>query len=602
MPAREVEEREGGQGLAPTALTSRPSLATMYTLPIDPTPLHYTITAAFDIPARVFRCTVAVRLRVDRPTATIYMNSLNLEVSGLRLVEGKAGREVAGQVTEREDAMGVIRVDLAEEVGEGEHQLYLQCEGAIRAGLQGVYVNKFVDRQGREREGVATMFAATETRSFVPCWDEPRMKATFTLTVAAEKDLQVLSNMQEEAGEGWEGVEEFVVGREERGEWKVTRFATSPRMSTYLLCLVVGQYTAVERMAGATRVAAWCPTNRAAEGTFAVETAVKCVEIFNDFFGLPYCLPKLDLVCLACLSVGAMENWGIVTFRENSLLVEEATASNAQLQAVATIVAHEVSHQWFGNLVTMDWWSDLWLNEGFATFMQYYAVDRVWPEFHLWDQFASDVLIPSLQLDALENSHPVKVTVNNPREIDEVFDKISYRKGASLIRMLHSVMGEEGFRRGMREYMATFQYSTATTSQLWACLARAAPAIDVPELMDCWVDNVGFPILKVATTTTTTTTAHCTALFQYLAMAVAPPPRCRWCTGPASPPASSSPRNDSPPPTAATTGCCGASRWRRPSGARRASWSPSPPPSSPIAAWSCPSPRASHSTWSEAGT
>lgn len=165
---------------------------------------------------------------------------------------------------------------------------------------------------------------------------------------------------------------------------------------------------------------------------------------------------------------------------------------------MATIVAHEVSHQWFGNLVTMDWWSDLWLNEGFATFMQYYAVDRISPEFRLWEQFASDVLIPSLQLDALENSHPVKVNVRNPREIDEVFDKISYRKGASLIRMLHSVMGEETFQAGMRTYMATYAYGTATTSQLWTSLRSAMPGLDVAELMDCWVDNVGFPILKVS--------------------------------------------------------------------------------------------------------
>ena len=182
--------------------------------------------------------------------------------------------------------------------------------------------------------------------------------------------------------------------------------------------------------------------------------------------------------------------------RENSLLVEPSTSSSAQLQAVATIVAHEISHQWFGNLVTMRWWSDLWLNEGFATFMQYYACHKIFPQFLLWDQFCSDVLIPSLQLDALENSHPIKVKVNNPNEIDEIFDKISYRKGASVIRMLHSVLGEEGFTEGIRVYMQNYKYSNACTQDLWNSL-RTSSTVDVATLMDCWVNNVGFPIIKV---------------------------------------------------------------------------------------------------------
>ena len=458
---------------------------------------------SFDIAHRVYRGHVTTDLEILSSSQHICVNASNLELSNITL-EARPGQKPPVKCVglEQNSSMGVARLDFGTSLLPGKYQMRTNFSGKIRNGLQGVYLNKFVDENGHEQDGVATMFAATEARSFFPCWDQPDVKCSFELLVLVQNDekLQVLSNMDViENPVSDEHLNGFVKGEE---KWNLHKFSKSPLMSTYLLCIVIGQYSSVSKPIGATKISVYAPLNRAEEATFSLDTAVKCIQIFNDFFGIDYCLPKLDLIALACLSVGAMENWGLVTFRENSLLVDPATSSNAQLQAVATIVAHEISHQWFGNLVTMRWWSDLWLNEGFATFMQYYAIHDIFPEFLLWDQFCSDVLIPSLQLDALENSHPIHVEVNNPHEIDEIFDKISYRKGASVIRMLHSVLGEEVFKKGIRTYMQSYKYSNACTQDLWKSL-RSVSSLDVATLMDCWVNNVGFPIIKVSLNTRT---------------------------------------------------------------------------------------------------
>ena len=472
-------------------------LSSMFRLPVTVVPTNYDISVSFNIDAKKYKGFVITDIDILAPTRHICVNSSNLQLTNIKVSQGTDS--VLGTISDSDSSIGVVRFDFGSTLAVGKYKLSMDFSGRIRSGLQGVYLNKYTGADGEEKEGLATMFAATEARSFFPCWDQPDVKCSFELRVLTQQDQQltVLSNMNQIDSQSDTDTQ---VLDADWGPMRVSRFSKSPMMSTYLLCIVIGQYCALSRMAGNTKISVYAPLSRAEEANFSLNTAVKCIEIFNQFFGIEYCLPKLDLIGLACLSVGAMENWGLVTFRENSLLVESATSSNAQLQAVATIVAHEISHQWFGNLVTMKWWSDLWLNEGFATFMQYYAIDKIFPHFLLWDQFCSDVLIPSLQLDALENSHPIKVEVNNPNEIDEIFDKISYRKGASVIRMLHSVLGEEKFTSGIRGYIQTFKYSNACTQDLWTSL-RSASGVDVATLMDCWVSNVGFPIIKVSLAT-----------------------------------------------------------------------------------------------------
>jgi len=496
-PAKEAEE----VCPPPAPPSSSLDLGTMYLLPSTALPTHYNLLLGFHTYSRQYGGLLTANLDVSKQTNTIFLNAKKLDLKEISII-GDGDNDVdtlRGKVTETDTKNGVCRLTFERELLPGAYSLCIKFNGKVRPGLQGVYPNNYVNSSGAESEGVATMLAATEARTFFPCWDQPDVKCSFDLEIVTPDGLEPLSNMgcvyQRDVADEYSWLTGHFIPQP--ATWRSFTFARSPKMSTYLMCVIIGQFQCLSEQVGDTKISVYAPLPRVSEGSFALDIAAKCLQLFNNFFGVSYCLPKLDLIAVSSLSVGAMENWGLVVFRENSLLLDPATASGAQLQAVATIVAHEVSHQWFGNLVTMSWWSDLWLNEGFATFMQYYAIDKLFPEFKMWEQFCGDVLIPSLQLDALENSHPIKVKVNDPTEIDEIFDKISYRKGASVIRMLFSVMGEENFVSGIRLYMDRFKYSNATTADLWSCLEEASE-FPVSELMDCWVDHVGFPILKVS--------------------------------------------------------------------------------------------------------
>jgi len=274
--------------------------------------------------------------------------------------------------------------------------------------------------------GAATMFAATEARSCFPCFDEPEFKAVFALEVTVEDHLLALSNMPVMDSRVEESQREDGTTRRRRTDF----FEWTKEMSTYLVCVVVGEFEFIEtKAAGRTAVRVYSPWGQREQGRFALQVAKKSLEFFNAYFGKRYPLPKLDLVALSRLSVGAMENWGIITCRETGLITELVDANVATLQSIATLIAHEISHQWFGNLVTMAWWDGLYLNEGFATLMQYICIDALYPEFEVFDRFCADTVIPALGMDALRNSHPIEMPLNESSEISQVFDKITYCKG-----------------------------------------------------------------------------------------------------------------------------------------------------------------------------
>ena len=355
MPPAKENDLSFPSPLAPPSSACPPTLkplSSMYRLPLSIVPSNYNIQVSFNIPDRSYQGRVITNLSILSPSQHICLNSINLELSNIVIVSEDTAASVKGFVADSNKSIGVIRIDFGHILQTGNYRLQMNFKGKIRVGLQGVYLNKFVDAGGVEQDGVATMFAATDARSFFPCWDQPDMKCSFELTVLVDKsrNYTVLSNMNQTDSD--DVMDDDVIASDAGVEWSVHKFSRSPSMSTYLLCFVIGQYSAVSQQVGQTRVSVYAPVNRSEEATFSLDTGVKCLQIFNDFFGVDYCLPKLDLIALACLSVGAMENWGLVTFRENSLLVERTTSSNAQFQAVATIVAHEISHQWFGKFTS----------------------------------------------------------------------------------------------------------------------------------------------------------------------------------------------------------------------------------------------------------
>ena len=290
---------------------------------------------------------------------------------------------------------------------------------------------------GQKKLAATTHFEATEARRAFPCWDEPALKATFSIQVSAPKNCTALSNMP---------MVEETQDAEEPDEYRVCHFEKTPIMSTYLVAFVVGEFECIETNEMDVAVRVWTPVGKSEQGQFALETSSKALKFYTELFGIPYPLPKYDSIAIPDFEMVAMENWGLAIYRDSALLVDKANTSSATKQFVAKIVTHETSHLWFGNLVTMEWWTHLWLKEGFASFMQNLCSDKLHPEFDLWTQFAGDVMIPALGLDALQNSHPIEVQVNDPDEVSEIFDEISYSKGASIIRMLHNYIGKEAFR------------------------------------------------------------------------------------------------------------------------------------------------------------
>ncbi|KAK4599003.1 hypothetical protein RGQ29_009192 [Quercus rubra] len=328
-----------------------------------------------------------------------------------------------------------------------------------------------------------TQFEPADARRCFPCWDEPACKAMFKITLDVPSKLVALSNMP-------------IFEEKVDGDLKTVSYQESPIMSTYLVAIVVGLFDYVERLTSdGVKVRVYCQVGKVNQVKFALVVAVRTLELYKDYFEVPYSLPKLDMVAIPDFAFGAMENYGLITYRETALLYDDHHSAATNKQRVVIVVAHELAHQWFGNLVTMEWWTHLWLNEGFATWVSYLAADNLFPEWKVWTQFLGDYT-EGLRLDGLAESHPIEVEINHAREIDEIFDAISYKKGASIIRMLQSYLGAECFQRSLSSYINKFACSNAKTEDLWAALEEGSDE-PVNKLMNSWTRQKGYPVITV---------------------------------------------------------------------------------------------------------
>uniref|UniRef100_A0ACD5XRD6 Uncharacterized protein n=1 Tax=Avena sativa TaxID=4498 RepID=A0ACD5XRD6_AVESA len=357
----------------------------------------------------------------------------------------------------------------------------MDFSGTLNDQMRGFYRSKY-QYKGKERNMAVTQFESVDARRCFPCWDEPAFKAKFKLTLEVPSELTAMSNMP-------------VANTTFAGPIKILRYQESPLMSTYLVAIVVGLFEYVEGMTvKGTRVRVYTQVGKSSQGKFALDVGVKSLNLFKDYFGTPYPLPKLDMVAIPDFAAGAMENYGLVTYRDVALLFDDKSSSASGKQKVAITVAHELAHQWFGNLVTMEWWTHLWLNEGFATWVSHLAVDTFFPQWNIWTQFL-DSTTTALRLDSLEESHPIEVEIHHASEVDQIFDAISYEKGASVIRMLHSYLGADRFQTALASYIKKYAYSNAKTEDLWAVFEKETGE-PVKDLMTSWTKQKGYPVIN----------------------------------------------------------------------------------------------------------
>ncbi len=453
-----------------------------YRLPTTVVPQRYDIRLEPDLERATFTGEETITVDVREPVSEIVVNAAELAIESAA-IEDAAGLVVDGSVA-LDPAAERARFLFPAPIAPGEWRLRLRWSGILNDRLHGFYRSTYKDATGASHTIAATQFESTDARRGFPCWDEPAAKAVFGVTLVVPEHLAAISNTA------------IVSETPADPGKKAVRFADTIRMSTYLVAFVIGELEATPpAMVDKTPLRVWCVPGKVGLTRVAEEIGVFSLDFFERYYGLPYPGDKIDLLAIPDFAAGAMENLGAITFRETALLVDETAASHTEIERVADVVAHEVAHMWFGDLVTMAWWNGIWLNEAFATFMELIAVDAWKPEWKRWVTFGVS-RAAAMGVDGLHATRPIEFEVRAPKDCEAMFDLLTYEKGASVLRMLEQHLGEDVFRDGVRLYLDRHRFGNAETTDLWKALGDASKQ-PIPEVMDRWIFHPGYPLVSV---------------------------------------------------------------------------------------------------------
>jgi aminopeptidase N len=485
-------------------------------LPKEVAPTEYAIRIVPNLDTFTFTGNETVKLTLRKPVRQLVLNALELKIEGASVDT----KELPLSAIKSDDKNELLTLTLSSELAAGEHLLTLRFTGRINQQGQGLFYVPYQEHgSGARKVMLGTQFEATDARRFFPCWDEPAFRAHFQLTVVVPENWLAVSNMPVER-ETLLNDKSRRAGAPEpstssgahdgravatKKSLKEVRFASTPPMSSYLNVLVAGELDLIESRVGATQIRVIATKGKAELGRYALESSAQILKYYNDYFGVPYPLPKLDQIAIPGGFGGAMENWGGITYYESALLFDPKSSSAETKQRVYEVIAHEMAHMWFGDLVTMAWWDNLWLNEGFASWMGSKCTAHFNPQWEVWlarmlprdpTRRAGIAKEVAMEGDARSTTHPIQQHIETEAEANSAFDDITYKKGQSFLRMLETFLGDNIFRDGVRRYIAAHQYSNTTTADLWDALSEASNK-SVAEIAAGWTEQPGFPIVKV---------------------------------------------------------------------------------------------------------
>ncbi len=457
-----------------------------YRLPRHVTPSRYDIVLSPDLDNHTFAGTSTIAVEVREPTSTVILNAAELAVSRATFTN-EDGTSVNAHIVTDEDTERLTLTTTAT-LAQGPWNLDLEFTGILNDELRGFYRASFTDIDGNEQTIATTQFEATDARRAFPCWDEPDLKAVFSITLTVPNHLFAVSNGAE-------------VDRKDNGNGTTTvRFADTMVMSTYIVAFVVGPLEATDPVdVDGVPFRVIAPIGKGHLTDFAIEAGVFCLRWLSDYYGIPYPGDKVDFIAVPDFAFGAMENLGAIIYRETALLLDRDTTSLAEQRRVIDVIAHELAHMWFGDLVTMRWWEGIWLNEAFASLMEMKTTEAMHPDWERWLAFAADPgaeRSDALTVDALAESRSVEFPVASPDEANEMFDALTYGKGSAVLRMIEQFLGGDHFRLGVADYLRTHSYGNTVTNDLWAALDRAS-GMPVGDIMNTWILQPGHPLIDV---------------------------------------------------------------------------------------------------------